>query len=392
MSDSSHAGPSANRRQFLSHVGHGVAAAAIGGILATPACSEGQEAAPAAAPAPAGGKKLGYALVGLGKLTINELLPALQQTQHARCVALVSGSADKAKKLAEKFGVDPAKGIYNYENYDTIKDNPEIDVVYIVLPNGMHAEYTVRAFNAGKHVLCEKPMANTVEECRQMLEAQKKANKKLMIAYRLHYEPLHQQARQIVREQQYGPLKVFVGDTGFNLPLQASPWRLNKKLAGGGALLDVGIYALNAARMFAGADPVEVNAQTHTTPGDPRWAEVEESVTFQVKFANGVLANCSTSYAYSGANRYRAMCEKGWLDFEPAISYRGLNLRIQPPGKGVETVKNPGVNQFAAEMDHFAQCVMNDKTPDTPGEEGLWDMRVIEAIYQSAREGKTVKL
>ena len=120
--------------------------------------------------------------------------------------------------------------------------------------------------------------------------------------------------------------------------------------------------------------------------------KVDEVGLTIVKFANGVLANCSTSYAYAGANRYRAMCEKGWLDFEPAISYRGLNLRVSPPGKGPETVKNPGTNQFAAEMDHFSQCVMNDKTPDTPGEEGLWDMRVIEAIYRSAREGKTVKL
>src|SRR4051794_26382336 len=189
-----------SRRKFLQASGYGLlAGAAIGSAIDARA----QDASPQQPP----GKKLGFALVGLGRLTIGQLLPAFASCQHARVTALVSGHADKAKDLAAKYGV-PEKSIYSYDNYDSIKDNPDIDAVYVVLPNSMHAEYTLRAANAGKHVLCEKPMANSVEDCQKMIDACKAANKKLMIAYRLHYEPLNQKAIEVCQKKTYGPVKL----------------------------------------------------------------------------------------------------------------------------------------------------------------------------------------
>ena len=196
------------------------------------------------------------------------------------------------------------KNIYNYQNYDTIRDNPEVDIVYIVLPNGMHAEYTVRGFQAGKHVLSEKPMANTPADCQQMIDAGRKANRKLMVAYRCRYEPFNQEAIRMARQQELGPTKVILADHGFNIG-DPTQWRLNKTLAGGGSLMDIGIYSLQAARYITGEEPTEINAMSYTTPGDVRFKEVEETINFQLRFPSGILANCSSSYGYSGQNRYR---------------------------------------------------------------------------------------
>src|SRR5437660_10219858 len=187
------------------------------------------------------GKKLGWAIVGLGSLSINQILPAFAKCEKSTVVALVSGHPDKANKLALRYGVSP-KNIYNYQNYDSIKDNPDVDIIYIVLPNGMHAEYTVRGFEAGKHVLTEKPMANTPAECQQMIDAAKKANRKLMVAYRCRYEPYNQTAIRIAHSQELGPTQVILADAGFNIG-DPNQWRLKKDLAGGGSLMDIGIYA-----------------------------------------------------------------------------------------------------------------------------------------------------
>ena len=171
------------------------------------------------------------------------------------------------------------KNIYNYENYDSIKNNPEVDVIYIVLPNGMHAEYTVRGLQAGKHVLCEKPMANTPAECQQMIDAGHKADRKLMVAYRCRYEPYNHEAIRIARSGELGPTQMILADAGFRIG-DPKQWRLNKQMAGGGSMMDIGIYALNAARYLTGEEPTEVNAMIYSTPGDPRFKEVEEHVTF----------------------------------------------------------------------------------------------------------------
>src|SRR5437667_8563554 len=189
------------RRRFISKVGGGIVGASVSGMLLKDA-----NAAQLVVPEPPG-RKLGWAIVGLGSLSINQILPAFATCEKSKVVAFVSGHPDKANKLALRYGVDP-KNIYNYQNYDSIKDNPEVDIIYIVLPNGMHAEYTIRGLQAGKHVLSEKPMANSPEECQQMIDAGKKANRKLMVAYRCHYEPFNQEAIRLARSKELGALKV----------------------------------------------------------------------------------------------------------------------------------------------------------------------------------------
>src|SRR6266481_815831 len=233
------------RRSFITRIGQGAIAASVtDGLLKT-------ASAQLRVPDPPG-KKLGWAIVGLGSLSINQILPAFSQCEKSKVVALVSGHPDKANKLALRYRVSP-KNIYNYQNYDSIKDNPEVDIIYIVLPNGMHAEYTVRGLQAGKHVLTEKPMANTPAECQQMIDAGRKANKKLMVAYRCRYEPYNQEAVRVARSRELGPIKVILADHGFNIG-DPSQWRLKKELAGGGSLMDIGIYSLQAARYLSGEE------------------------------------------------------------------------------------------------------------------------------------------
>jgi predicted dehydrogenase len=335
------------------------------------------------------GKKLGWAIVGLGNLSINQILPAFSKCEKSKVVAFVSGHPDKANKLAARYGVNP-KNIYDYRNYDTIRDNPEVDVIYIVLPNGMHAEYTVRGHEAGKHVLTEKPMANTATECQAMIDSARKANRKLMVAYRCRYEPFNQEMIRMAREKVLGPVQVIVADHGFSIGDPAQ-WRLKRALSGGGSLMDIGIYSLQAARYISGEEPVELNATSYTTPGDERFKEVEETIVFQLRFPSGVLANCTSSYGYAGQNRYRAIATEGWFELEPATSYTGLRMRIHRDN-AIEEPELPVKDHFALEIDHMSECVMQDKEPLTAGEEGLRDLKIMTAIYESARFSKPVKV
>ena len=371
-----------SRRGFIGKMGQGLLAVNVAGALLKDASAQ------LVVPDPPG-KKLGWAIVGLGSLSINQILPAFAKCEKSRIAALVSGHPDKASKLGSRYGVS-AKNIYNYQNYDSIKDNPEVDVIYVVLPNGMHAEYTVRGLQAGKHVLSEKPMANTPDECQQMIDAARQAGRKLMVAYRCRYEPHNQEAIRIARSGELGPLKVILADTGFP---QGDPnqWRLNKKLAGGGSMMDIGIYSLNASRYLSGEEPTEVNAMMYSTPNDPRFKEVEENINFQLRFPSGLLANCTSSYGYFQQSHYRVVGTKGWVEMDPATWYSGLRLRVQH-GNILEERELPERDHFTSEMDHMSDCVMQNKEPLTPGEEGLRDMKIIAAIYEAARSGKTVKL
>src|SRR6266436_962246 len=237
------------RRGFMARVGQGLLAANVAAALLKDASAQ------LAVPDPPG-KKLGWAIVGLGSLSINQILPAFARCEKSKVVALVSGHPDKANKLALRYGVNP-KNIYNYQNYDTIKDNPEVDVIYIVLPNSMHAEYTIRGHQAGKHVLSEKPMANTPADCQAMIDAARKASRKLMVAYRCRYEPFNQEMIRMAREQELGPVKVILADHGFSIG-DPTQWRLKKALAGGGSMMDIGIYSLQSARYVTGEEPVEI--------------------------------------------------------------------------------------------------------------------------------------
>jgi len=370
------------RRNFMKKTGQGLLAAGAFESLLKPASSQLHVPDPP-------GKKLGWAIVGLGSLSINQILPAFAKCEKSKVVAFVSGHPDKANKLALRYGVDK-KNIYNYQNYDSIKDNPDVDVIYIVLPNGMHAEYTVRGLQAGKHVLCEKPMANTPAECQQMVDAGRKADRKLMIAYRCRYEPFNREAIRIAQSGDLGPTQMILADAGFKAG-DPSQWRLNKQLAGGGSMMDIGIYALNATRYLTGQEPAEVNAMIYSTPGDPRFKEVEEHVNFQLRFPSGILANCSSSYGYFHQSHFRVMGTEARLCLDPATWYSGLRMWIERDNT-IEQKDLPEVDHFATEMDHMSDCVMQNKQPLTPGEEGLRDLTIIAGIYEAARSGKTVKL
>lgn len=368
------------RRRFLKQLGLSTAAWAVP-LMSARAAAEEKKAPPK--------KKLGFALVGLGSLSENQIAPALfQKTQLCQLTGLVSGHPDKAKKWAQKYGV-PEKNIYGYENFDQIKNNPDIDVVYVVLPNSMHAEFTIRAAKAGKHVLCEKPMATSVKECDDMIAACKAARRKLAIAYRLHFEPNNLEMVKMAREKTLGSVKVIEASAGFPIG-DPKQWRLDKALAGGGSLMDIGIYALQAARYISGEEPVAVSAQMTITDPLKFKPGVDESMLFTLKFPSGVVASCASSYA-TGLNRWRASAQKGWFELSPALNYTGIKGRMRTNGV-TKDFELPEVDHFAAEMDDFADCILNDKQTRVPGEEGRRDLRIMTAIYKSAASGQTVRL
>ena len=331
-----------------------------------------------------GGKKLGFALVGLGSLSTNQIAPALQKTKHCKLVGIVTGTPEKEKVWADKYGIEK-KNIYNYETYDKIADNPDIDIVYIVLPNSMHAEYTIRGAKAGKHVLCEKPMANSAKDCEAMIAACKEAKRKLAIGYRCQFEPHHLECMRLAKEEAFGKMRLIEAGFGFRIG-NPNQWRLKGDLAGGGALMDVGVYALQACRYLTGEEPSIISARETKT--DPvKFKEVDETITWNMQFPSGTTAQCNTTYNFNGINKFRAFSEKGWFGLEPAYGYGGIKGKSS---KG--EIKFDNIDQFAAEMDDFAQCVAHDKESRVAGEEGLRDLLVIEAIYKSIRTGAEVQL
>lgn len=338
-------------------------------------------------------ERMGIAVVGLGRIAVNEMLPAFAQSKHAKPVALVSGDRAKALKIAHQYNI-PESAVLDYKDYDRLANMPEVQGVYIALPNSMHAEYTVRAARAGKHVLCEKPMANSVAECQQMIEACRKAGKKLMIAYRSQYEPLDRALVKMVKDKKLGALKEFISVNSQNMG-DPQHWRLKRALAGGGALPDVGLYCINAARFLSGEEPNEVIGNIWSTPGDARFREVEESCQFILRFPSGFMASCSTSYAAHKSQYFRLNGAEAWAEMNPAYAYHGLKLKVSRVVEGREQASDIGIeekNQFTAELDHFAQCIQQNKDVHTPGEEGLQDQRIMEAIYESARTHRPVKL
>jgi predicted dehydrogenase len=339
-------------------------------------------------------KRVGYAIVGLGHLALTDIMPAFAECKHSRPVALVSGDLKKAGQVAKQYGIN-TESVYNYEDFDRIADNKEIEAVYIILPNSMHHEYTIRAAKAGKHVLCEKPMANTSKEAQEMIDACKRADRKLMIAYRIQYEPYNRIVQGWVRSREYGNIKLMELYNGQNIG-DPSQWRLKRSLAGGGSLMDVGIYCLNTARFLIGEEPEAVFGSSYSTPADSRFKEVEETMLFQLHFPGGVRANCMTTYGAHACRRYRAFTDKGaWFGMDPAFSYKGLQVELSQAKGNLEWKQNPSMvekNQFAIEMDHFSECIRENKQPYTPGEEGMQDNKIMEAIYKSAAEGKVIEL
>jgi predicted dehydrogenase len=337
--------------------------------------------------------RIGYAIVGLGRLSINQILPAFGASKYCRPTALVSGDRAKALKIAGQYGI-PDSSVYDYRDYELLASNPNVHVIYIVLPNGMHEEYVVRGAKTGKHILCEKPMANSAAEAERMIDACTKANIKLMIAYRQQYEPNNKAVRKLVTQGKLGQLRGFISTNSQQMG-DPTHWRLKKSLSGGGCLPDVGIYCINASRFISGREPTRVTAQLWQPKDDPRFAEVEASVSFSMYFPSGFVAACSTSYDIHKSQSFRLEGTDMWAEMSPAYAYHGIRLKVSRLEDGQEISAQPEIedrDQFALEMDHFADCIITNQRPHTPGEEGLQDHRVIEAIYEAARSGKAVEL
>ena len=311
--------------------------------------------------------------------------PALQETKFCRLAGIITGTPAKAAAWKSKYNI-PDHCIYHYDTMSQLSDNPDIDVVYVVTPNALHAESTIKAAKAGKPVLSEKPMEVSVAQCQAMIDACKAAGRQLAIGYRLHFEPNNLECVRLAREKIFGDLKFIDAGLGFAIG-DPTQWRLKRALAGGGPLMDVGIYALQATRYLSGEEPARVSAMTTVT--DPvKFKDVEESVTWQMTFPSGVMANCEATYRFGGINRHRTFARNGWFGLDSAYGYGGLHGQRSDG----QEIRLPEINQFAAEMDDFAQCILDNRPTRVPGEEGLRDVKIMMAIYESARTGKTIEL
>ena len=339
-------------------------------------------------------KKIGFAVVGLGAYALNQIVPNIGNTRHAKLTAVVSGNADKARTIATAYGIGE-EHVYSYDTFARIADDDTVDVVYIILPNALHREWTERAFAAGKHVLCEKPMAVTAADCEAMIAAGKKAGKKLMIGYRAQYDPYNLQAIELVRGagKAIGDPHLIFTEHGRMLKPEEDlrdKWRADKKLAGGGSLYDIGIYSLNGARYLLGEEPSAVTASYRAPSGRPN-VTVEEGVAWTMTFPSGATANCSSSYLVDEAKRIHVQGTEGEVTLDPATDYFVRNLYLKTGNKTTQ-IAIPQANQFSAMLDEMALAVREDREPKTPGAEGLRDVRIMEAIYQAADSGKEIKL
>jgi len=362
-------GRSVSRREFLERCTIGGAA-----VLALGARAAGAEPE----------RKLGVALVGLGNYSRGELGPALRQTHHCRLAGVVTGSPAKGAQWARDYGF-PEESVYGYDTMDRLANNPDIDIVYVVTPNGLHAEHAIAAARAGKHIICEKPMANTVAECDAIIAACKKAGVRLSIGYRLHFDPYHEVLRELVRTQEFGPFMKMYG--GFAFRMGNRQWRIDRALAGGGPLMDLGVYVVQESCMATGSTPVAVVARELPKKRPEFFDEVEEGIEWTLEFPNGAHAGGFTSYN-DGANDFRAEAAGGWFEISPAYTYRGLKastslgpVRVDPPA-----------SQQALQMDDFAECLKTGRATPVPGEMGRRDMTIVEAIYASAASGRRVEI
>jgi len=331
-------------------------------------------------------QKLGVALVGLGYYSTDLLAPALQQTKHCYLAGIVTGTPSKAEAWKKQHNI-PDKNIYNYNNFDQVANNPNIDVVYIVLPPSMHREYVVRAAGAGKHVWCEKPMALTEQECSDMINACRKNKKSLAVGYRLHHEPNTQEYRRIVQQKLLGEVQKLSCAAGY-FDSRTDHWKQKKEM-GGGVLYDMGVYAIQGARLGTGMEPVSVlSAQTSTTRPQVYKDGLDETTVAVLEFPNGIRANIKTSFG-ENVNFLNITCEKGEIKMSPYSAYSGLK-GASPLGEINHSYDVPW--QQVKQMDDDALAIMEGKPMLVPGEEGLRDIRIVEAIYKSAATGQRVAL
>jgi glucose-fructose oxidoreductase len=359
-----------NRRTFNRKLSQGLAGTFLAGNLpaANALCANRPQ-----------NKQLGVALVGLGSYSTYQLAPALQQTELCRLAGVVTGTPSKATQWMRQYGLEE-RHVYNYEDFDRIADDEAIDIVYVVLPNSMHAEFTIRAARAGKHVICEKPMAMNLKECDAMMEACAKAGVRLAIGYRLHSEPYTQEVKRLVREKTFGKVRFVIGEAGYISSGNPDQWRLNKALSGGGALMNMGVYAIQSCIYGCGKNPIAVSAQEFSTRPD-YFKDTDETITAQLTFPDGTIGTVMTSHN-ANANRLYASCDSGWFELQPANNYGPLAGQTS---RG--PIEFPHESQQKLQMDDFARHIMEGTPNRAPGEMGRRDMVIVEAIYRSIREG-----
>jgi glucose-fructose oxidoreductase len=333
-----------------------------------------------------GKDRLGVALVGLGYYSTDLLAPALQQTKDCYLAGIVTGTPSKAESWKKQYNI-PDKNIYNYQNFDQVANNPDIDIIYVVLPPSMHHEYVIRAAKAGKHVWCEKPMAITVKECQEMIDACKNNKRSLAIGYRLHHEPNTQEYERIVNQHLLGKVQKLSCAAGYR-ENRTNHWKQKKEM-GGGVMYDMGVYAIQGARLGSGMEPVKiVSAKTSTTRPEIYKDGLDETAVAVLEFPGGVLADIKSSFG-ENINFLNIDCQKGSINMMPYSEYSGVKGR-SPLGEIYHPYEVPW--QQAKQMDDDSKSIKQGKPMLVPGEEGLRDIRIVEAIHKSANTGQPVNL
>ena len=332
------------------------------------------------------GRVLRVAIMGLGSYG-TRVADAMRDCKRAKLTGVISGTPSKIKDWQSKYSI-PEKNCYNYDNFDAIKTNPDIDAVYIITPNGLHKDQAVRVARAGKHVICEKPMAVNAAEGQEMVDACKKANVKLLVGYRMHLEANTLQIISMRKDGAFGKPLFFQGLSGFKIG-NPNQWRLDKKLAGGGAMMDIGIYSINGARYMVGEEPVWVTAQESKTDPQKFKEGVDETIQFQLGFPGGAVASCLSTYAMNNLDRFFLNGEKGFAELSPATGYGPIKGRTHEG-----ELNHPHITHQTVQMDQMAAMILENKKPLVPldGEEGLRDLKIIDAIYRAVKQDGRVKL
>jgi predicted dehydrogenase len=367
-----------SRRQFLQKM-----TAASGAFFFTKHCFA---ASPETKNMPYDGPMLRVAIMGLGSYG-TRVAEAMRDCKMAKLVGAISGTPSKLTDWQQKYNI-PAKNCYNYENYDQIKDNPDIDAVYVITPNALHHDAVIRVAKAGKHAICEKPMAVNAKEGQEMVDACKKAGVKLLVGYRMHFEPHTLEIVRMRKAGEFGKITFFQGLSGFVIG-DPTQWRLNKAHSGGGSMMDIGIYSINGSRYMIGEDPIWVTAEETKTDPVKFKEGVDETIQFQLGFPSGAVASCLSTYSMNNLDRFFLDGLKGWAELYPATGYGPIQGRTD---KG--ELNQPIVTHQTVQMDEMAQIILNGKQPIIPvdGEEAVKDLKIIDAIYEAVRTAKKVPL
>ena len=367
-----------SRRKFIHTITLSTAALPLAPLINSFNCNNSQK--------PGDERILKVALLGLGSYA-SRVAEAMRDCKRAKITGLISGTPSKLKSWGERYNV-PEKNWYNYQTFDEIKNNPDIDAVYVITPNALHHDQVIRVARAGKNVICEKPMALNAKEGMEMVEACKKANVKLLVGYRMHFEPKTLEVIRMRNAGEFGKILFFQGLCGFTIG-DPNQWRLKKELAGGGSLMDIGIYAINGSRYMVGEEPVWVTAQETKTDPIKFKEGVDETIQFQFGFPSGAVASCLSTYSMNNLDRFFLNGERGYAEMQPSTNYGPI---MGHTNKG--ELNFPHVTHQTVQMDEMAAILFDGKKPvvAVDGEEAVKDLKLIDAIYAAVKTNMKIRL